>query len=124
TRQMSIPQIDVHLVEKQSVHVMAIRMFVVRPQPNIFIQVKGTAAREIEPLGAMQLHQSAINRFHGAASRETKNSTRISPYFARDELRNEFDRSVRVGLNDDFHLSFNVCQRCIFYQIIIESQWK
>ena len=96
---MGIVAPDVGAIEQSLVHVMTIRLGVVRRYADIFVEVEAVAAREVHPKG----REPVIERLHHSTRGQTQHEMRLGAHARADQLGDERRGGVRVRSNDDFH---------------------
>ena len=100
---MRVPPVNVHVAEQVAVHVMPIRIRVVREQADVFVKIERPAQRKIQLLFCVPAHEVPVNLLHRRAGRQAEDEARMGAEFARDDARHQRRGGFLVRLNNDFH---------------------
>ena len=102
-RQIRVPHIDVDLAEQMLVHIVAVRIRVLRRQPDVFVEIEGVHAREIDAARLVHFGEVGVDRLHRRTGREPELEKRFLPDRVGDQFGSESDGLFRSGTDNDFH---------------------
>jgi hypothetical protein len=93
----------VYVSEEVLVHVEVVRARVVGGEPDVFVEIEGLEATEIEAARAVSLDQGAIEQQLAAPGSEAQDGARLTADEVRDDSGGQGARRLGGRLDDHLH---------------------